>query len=218
MTDQLSQDAHMRGAAQATRAQHHGDPRPIGSRFHQESIVAGFGSDAERFGHLSECIGRSDVDVAASLHPVAAVDPDDPTSAQQIVAEYARVLTRDLQRGAFPVPVDSLPFAKPTIKTAIKTSVLALHASGQLTDELCDFLETAYVSLADYVAPDLVRLMREYTRAADDLAADTRLAREKTTGAAWQTVTDSSRLAGEIARSMASEAELLKTEFQQLMA
>ncbi len=158
------------------------------------------------------------LNVATGLQRGRPVNPDDPLSAQQIVAEYARVLNRDLQRGTFPVPVDSLPFAKPTIKTAIKTSVLALHATGQLTDELCDFLETAYISLADYVAPDLVRLMREYTQAAEELAADARLAREKTGGSAWQTVSDSSRLAGEIARSMANEAELLKTEFQQLMA
>jgi hypothetical protein len=41
------------------------------------------------------------------------VNPEDPVSAQQIVAEYARVLDRDLQTGSFPAPVDSLPFAKP---------------------------------------------------------------------------------------------------------
>jgi hypothetical protein len=157
-------------------------------------------------------------EVATGLHNGPAVNPEDPLSAQQIVTEYARVLNRDLGRGTFPVPVDSLPFAKPTIKTAIRTSLTALHTSGQLTDELCDFLQTAYVSLADYVEPDLVQLMREYRRAGDDLAADPRLAREKTSGAAWQTMADSSRLAGEIARSMATEAELLRTEFQQLIA
>jgi len=156
--------------------------------------------------------------VANGLHRPPAVNPDDPLSAQQIVAEYARVLSRDLQQGSFPVPVDSLPFAKPTIKSAIETSVLALHSTGQLTEELCDFLQTAYVSLADYVAPDLVRLMREYVQAGEELAADSRLAREKTTGAAWQTMSDSSRLAGEIARAMASEAEGLRKEFQQLVA
>jgi hypothetical protein len=59
--------------------------------------------------------------------------------------------------------------------------------------------------------------MREYARAGEDLAADPRLAKEKTSGAAWQTMASSSRLAGEIARSMASEAELLRAEFQQLM-
>jgi hypothetical protein len=144
------------------------------------------------------------------------VNPEDPVSAQQIVAEYARVLDRDLQQGSFPVPVDSLPFAKPAIETAIKTSVAALVSSGQLTDDLREFLQTAYVSLADYVAPDLVQLMSEYTRAAEDLATDQRLTREKTTGSAWQRLTDSGRLAGEIARSIASEAERLRMEFQQL--
>jgi len=67
------------------------------------------------------------------------------------------------------------------------------------------------------VPADLVQLMREYARAGDDLAADPRLAREKTTGAAWQTVAGGSRLAGEIARNIASEADLLKTGFQQLL-
>lgn len=145
------------------------------------------------------------------------MNPDDPLSAQYIVAEYARVLDHDIQRGSFPAPDDSLPFAKSTIKTAIKTSLLALASTGQLTEELQDFLQTAYVSLADYVASDFVRLMSEYARAGDDLAADPRLAREKATGAAWQTVTDSGRLAGEIARSIAGEAELLRLEFQELM-
>jgi hypothetical protein len=155
--------------------------------------------------------------VATGLQVPPAVNPDDPFSAKQIVTEYARILNRDLERGSFPLPTDSLPFAKPTIKTAIETSLLALISTGQLTEELREFLETAYVSLADYVPADLVQLMREYARAGDDLAADPRLAREKTTGAAWQTVAGGSRLAGEIARSMASEADQLKTEFQQLL-
>ena len=155
--------------------------------------------------------------MATSLQTPPAVNPDDPLSAKQIVTEYARVLNRDLERGIFPVAIDSLPFAKPTIKSAIETSLLTLVSTGQLTEVLRDFLETAYVSLADYVPADLVQLMREYARAGDDLAADPRLAREKTTGAAWQTVAGGSRLAGEIARNIASEADLLKTGFQQLL-
>ena len=154
--------------------------------------------------------------MASPLHRGPDVNPEDPLSAQHIVAEYARVLDRDLQQGSFPAPVDSLPFAKPAIETAIKTSVLALASTGQLTDDLREFLETAYVSLADYVAPDLVRLMSEYTSAAEDLAVDQRMTREKTTGPAWQQLTESSRLAGEIARSIATDAERLRMEFQQL--
>jgi hypothetical protein len=146
------------------------------------------------------------------------VNPSDPVSAQQIVSEYARVLGRDLERGNLPAPIDSLPFAKAAIKTAIETSIQSLASTGQLTDDLREFLETAYVSLAEYVPADFVQLMTEYTRAGDALAADARLAREKTSGPAWQTLTESSRLAGEIARSMASEAEQLRLEFHRLMA
>ncbi len=147
----------------------------------------------------------------------AAVNPSDPVSAQQIVSEYARALDRDLQAGGLPASIDSLPFAKAAIKTAIETSLHSLVSTGQLTDDLRDFLETAYVSLADYVPADFVRLLAEYARAGEALAADTRLARDKTSGPAWQTLTESSHLAGEIARSMASEAEHLRMEFQRLM-
>jgi hypothetical protein len=218
MLDQSSKNADVSGASQAPRAQHHADPDSITCDVHRVQYVLSSVQPGTHvyFGHLSES-GQGPF-VAATLQRGRALNPDDPEGAQQIVAEYARVLNRDLQRGTFPVSVESLPFAKPTIKTAIKTSVHALLATGQLTEELDDFLETAYVSLADYVAPDLVRLMREYTRAGEELEADPRLAREKTAGAAWQTVADGSRLAGEIARSMAHEAELLKTEFQQLKA
>jgi hypothetical protein len=146
------------------------------------------------------------------------VNPGDPFSAQQIVAEYVRVLERDLENGALPAPLESLPFAKPTIQTAIKTSVASLSSTGQLTPELMAFLETAYVSLADYLPPDLLRLIVEYSRAADELAADTRLAREKTASAAWKTVSESGRLAGEIARSIAEQAEELRQEFKQMLA
>jgi hypothetical protein len=161
--------------------------------------------------------GVKTLKMANGLQAKRAVNPENPAGAKQIVTEYARLLNRDLEKGTFPVPIDSLPFAKATIKTAIETSVQALVSTGQLTDELRDFLQTAYISLADYVSSDLVQLMREYARAGNDLAADPRLAREKTTGAAWQTLTGGSRLAGEIARTIATEAELLKTEFQQLL-
>ena len=146
------------------------------------------------------------------------MNPGDPFSAQQIVAEYARVLEHDLESGALPAPLESLPFAKPAIQTAIKTSVASLSSTGQLTPELSEFLETAYVSLADYLPPDLLRLIVEYTRAADELAADTRLAREKTSTPAWKTVSETGRLAGEIARSITQQAEELRKEFKQMLA
>jgi len=45
------------------------------------------------------------------------------------------------------------------------------------------------------------------------VAADRRLAREKTGGPAWQTLASSGTLAGEIARTIASDAQLLDAEF-----
>ena len=142
------------------------------------------------------------------------MSPDDPFIAQQIVAEYARHLERDSQANVWPVDADRLPYPKQAIKSAIQTSAQTLESTGQLTDELREFLETAYVALADYVAADLARLMNEYRQAGTDLTADHRLVNEKTAGPAWRTVTESSRLVGEVARSIASEADALRAEFR----
>lgn len=139
---------------------------------------------------------------------------DDPFIAQQIVAEYARRLERDNEANRWPAPADALPYPKQTIKAAIRTSVQVLDSSGQLTDDLRDFLETAYVALADYVAADLARLMIEFQTAETKLAADKRLIGEKATGEVWQTITASSRLVGEVARAIASEADALRAEFR----
>ena len=139
------------------------------------------------------------------------MDVIDPGIAQQIVAEYARLLERQTE---WPASLDDLPYPKRTIKSAIYAACRALVSNGQLTDELREFLETAYVSLADYVGADLSRLMLDYQRAGADFAGDARRAREKTTTDAWRTIADSSQLAGEIARSIAEEAELLRAEFQ----
>jgi hypothetical protein len=146
------------------------------------------------------------------------VNPEDPESAQRIVTEYATVLERDLSSGDLPAPVESLPYPKQTIKSAIRTSVETIVSAGLMTEELHEFLKTAYVSLADYVGADLAALMREYRRAADDVAADGRLVQEKTGGAAWRTLSGSSTLAGEIARTIASDAELLTAEFRSFAA
>lgn len=143
------------------------------------------------------------------------MDVVDPAVAQQIVAEYVRLLEG---RADWPASLDDLPYPKRTIKAAIRASCLALVSSGQLTHELREFLEGAYVALADYVSPDVVQLLLDYRRAGAELADDTRRAREKTSGQAWKTITDSSRLAGEIAREIAAEAELLRAEFQSFVA
>jgi hypothetical protein len=168
--------------------------------------------------HVIECGDRGhtflDELLAASLHARSAtVNPEDPESAQRIVAEYASVLERHFSNGDLPATLESLPYPKQTIKSAIRTSVETIASAGLMTDELREFLRTAYVSLADYVGADLVALMNEYRRAADDVAADRRLANEKTSGAAWQTLANSGTLAGEIARTIASDAEVLSAEF-----
>ncbi len=143
------------------------------------------------------------------------MDVIDPAVAQQIVAEYARLLERQTD---WPASLDLLPFPKRTIKSAIRASCLALRSDGQLTDELREFLEGAYLSLADYVGDDVARLMLSYQRAGAEYAGDTRIAREKTAGAAWRTLAESSQLAGDVARSIAEEADTLRAEFRSFVA
>jgi hypothetical protein len=144
------------------------------------------------------------------------MNPHDPIAAQQIVAEYVRALEQHSERNEWPARVDDLPYPKQTIKTAIQTVSAALASSAQLSEEMREFLQSAYVSLADYVADDLARLMREYQEATDSLAAAPRIAAEKMQGDAWRTVAEMGALAGQIARSIAEETELLRAEFQQL--
>jgi len=146
------------------------------------------------------------------------MDPLDPLDAQQVVVEYARVLERDLSEQRHPSRVDSLPYAKPVIKSAIQTSVASVMQSGQMTDDLRDFLCTAYVSLADYIESELVELMTQFRDSAAELAATAPSPREKTATAAWQTVASSGALAGEVARTIAAEAEHLRQEFDTLIA
>ena len=142
------------------------------------------------------------------------MSPDDPTDAQQVVVEYARMLERHAVEACYPASTESLPYAKPVIKTAIRTSFVTLSATGQLTEELRDFLEAAYTSLADYLDKDLVRLLTEYRDRAAELEADTRLPREKTATPAWRSIAESSTIAGEIARSIARDTEALREEFR----
>lgn len=145
------------------------------------------------------------------------MDPADPLDAQQIVVEYARVLERDIDEQRHPARIDSLPFSKPVIQTAIRTSVTHLLFSGQLTADLRDYFETAYISLAEYLDPELVALMNEYRRSAEQLTTESVAVRDRTTTAAWRTIAETSALAGEVARAASVEAEKLKTEFQQLV-
>src|SRR5262245_3782804 len=147
----------------------------------------------------------------------SAMNPLDPRDAQQVVVEYARVLERDLTENRHPARIDTLPYAKPIIKSAIRTAAEQLAASGQLNDEMRVYLETAYISLADYLENELVELMTRFAESAEALTAEPLTSRERTQSAAWQTLAGSSALAGEVARATANEAEALRSEFRRFV-
>ena len=140
------------------------------------------------------------------------MNPDDPESAHRIVAEYVRVLEQG-EAQAFPASIRTLPYPKQTIKGAILTCTAVLRATGQLTTEMRGFLEDAYAALADYVEEDLVRVMTEY-RESLAAAADVPSARDRQQSHAWQRITETSRLAGDIAKSIADDTTALRVEFQ----
>ena len=141
------------------------------------------------------------------------MNPLDPESAQRIVAEYARVLE---QTGpdALPASVRALPYPQQTIKTAILTCGAALRSAQQLDGEMRDFLEEAYVALADYLDDDLVQVMAEY-REALAFVADVRAPRERVQSPAWTRIAETSRLAGDIARTIADDTAALRLEFRE---
>lgn len=144
------------------------------------------------------------------------MDPRHPETAHKIVAEYAGLLQVQAEREVYPALLSDLPYPKDTIKTAIQTSVAALAETDQLTGELRDFLEVAYISLADYVDEELARLLRDYRRASDMLARDDRHTRERTGSPAWNVLAETGRLAATIARGIALETEQLRREFRAL--
>jgi hypothetical protein len=141
------------------------------------------------------------------------LDPKLPADAQRVVATYLALVEAHASADVYPGSLRDLPHPKETLRTAFKTSVAALVSGQQLTTELREYLEIAYVSLADYVDDESVTLLREYRRAGEELAADTRLAREKTTTDAWRQVSEQSRLAGQLALAISAEADRLRAEF-----
>lgn len=142
------------------------------------------------------------------------MDPNNPDDAQNIVAAYLKLVEAHAAADVYPGSLRDLPHSKETIRAAFKTSTMALITAGQLTAELREYLEIAYVSLADYVDEEGATLLREYAGAGAELAADSRLAREKTTTDAWRRVTEQSRLAGQIASAISVEADSLRAEFR----
>jgi hypothetical protein len=150
------------------------------------------------------------------------MDPHAPTlnpaGAQQLVARYVALVEEQTAANAFPASVATLPASKPVIKDAVKTVFHALMATGQLTGELKSFLEEAYVALSNYVDEELATLAAEHRRASEALEADPRQPSERLQSPNWTVVARTSRLAGEIARSSAVEAEELRREFQAIAA
>jgi hypothetical protein len=142
------------------------------------------------------------------------VEPLTPQEAQRIVAAYLKVVEAHTEANVYPCALDDLPQSKDTIRAAFSTSVAALRSSGQLTSDLRDYLEIAYVSLADYVSGECMTLLREYGRAGEELAGDRRLAREKVATDAWRRLSEQSRLAGDLARTISEEADRLRAEFR----
>jgi hypothetical protein len=141
------------------------------------------------------------------------MDVEDPHVAQQIVAAYARVLERHTEAATLPAPLSDLPYPRDQIQLAIRTCSRALATTGQLTGDVRDLLEGAYVGLADFIDDELAKLMREFNTAAADgrLAASTPAERLKSDS--WRTLERTSALAGKIAQSIAADAELLRTDF-----
>jgi hypothetical protein len=145
------------------------------------------------------------------------MDPANPVDAQRIVTEYARLLEHHAETDAYPLSVSTLPYAKPIIKQAIQTSVIALVQTGQMTDELRQYLEVAYTSLADYLDDELVRVMTDHQRASTAFAVDARFAREKADTPAWRTLSETSGLVGQIAQTVADDVRALREEFSVLL-
>jgi len=143
------------------------------------------------------------------------MNPQDPESAQRIVTEYGQLLETGARQD-LPESVGMLPYPKQTIKAAILTCVATLRATDQLTVDMRDFLEEAYVALADYVDEDIVRLMAEYRRALASVA-EIQAARDKMQTTGWQQITETSRLAGDIAKSIADDVAALRLEFQRAL-
>lgn len=141
----------------------------------------------------------------------------DPVAAHQLVARYASVLEEHATADAFPAPITALPASKSAIGDAIATVLYALAGTGQLTDELAGFLEDAHVALAAYVDDELAALAREHRRAAQALESDHRHPRERMQSPSWETLARTSRLAGEIARASAEEAEMRRAEFREML-
>jgi hypothetical protein len=137
-----------------------------------------------------------------------------PQDAQRIVAAYLKVVESHAAIDVYPCSLADLPQSKELIRAAFRTCVTTLGLTGQLTTDLREYLEVAYVSLADYVDEECFTLLREYAQAGQELAADRRLAKEKISTNAWRRLSEQGHLAGQLARTISDEADRLRTEFR----
>lgn len=137
-----------------------------------------------------------------------------PREAQRVVTAYLEVVEKDATADIYPCAAEALPQPKEIIREAFRTCVTTLAATGDWTAELRDYLEVAYVSLADYVDGECVALLREYGRAGEALAAGTRIAKDAVATDAWRRLSEQSRLAGELARAISDDADRLRAEFR----
>ena len=140
------------------------------------------------------------------------MNPHDAECAHRIVEEYARRLEGDTERD-FPAPIRLLPYSKPVIKAAILTCASTLASNRQFGPDMRDFLEQAYVALADYVDDDVAELMAEYRQALQRVT-DIHSVRDRVGSPGWQQLGETSRLAGEIARTIAEDSAVLRLEFR----
>jgi hypothetical protein len=141
------------------------------------------------------------------------MDLNDPPTAQNVVAAYAAVLEQHARSETYPSSIGTLPYSKADIKHAIRTVAGALHETGQMTQEIRDFLEVAYVSLADYIEDELARLVREYNAASAALPRQG-MGPAQQGSPPWQVVSSSGKLVADIARTIAQDTEALRQEFR----
>jgi hypothetical protein len=129
------------------------------------------------------------------------VDPKNPIDAQAVVAAYTALLAERSTQTGYPVSTAALPYPREVIRQSIQTATAALVASSQMTPELYEFLQSAYVSLADFLDESMVGLLHEPQRS-------------HTIG--WRRLSDAGPLVASLAQAIAQDAAALSAEFELL--
>lgn len=142
------------------------------------------------------------------------MSPHVPEQAQQIVVAYAARLDEHAASGRQLLPLSTLPYPKAVIRQAIQTVTSAVFETKQMTGPMNEFLEAAYVALADYVDDDLARLLSQHFDAGAALEAEGAIGKEKTKTAAWRVAAETGPLVGRIGQAIAQESAELRLEYQ----